>query len=133
MPLRHIESRLVVTLMMRPQRCSIMGFTAARVIRNGAIVLTSIMRRKSAGAMSRKSLPGTAPGRTVFGPRPALLTSTSSRPKRAGTAPQALEHVRVDVAGKDAQPRLDEAQSHGPANAAPRTGNDRNPAARLCR
>src|SRR6185312_3711837 len=56
-----------------------------------------------------------------------------ARAARLGIAPQALEHVRVDVAGKDAQPRLDEAQGHGPADAAPRTGNDRNLAALLCR
>ena len=52
MKLRHIVSRLVVTLMMRPQCCAISVGSAARVIRNGAITLTSMTRRNSSGVAS---------------------------------------------------------------------------------
>ena len=50
--LRHMVSRLVVTLMMRPQRCANSVGTTARVIRNVATILTSMMRRNSSGVVS---------------------------------------------------------------------------------
>jgi hypothetical protein len=51
--LRHIVSRLVVTLMMRPQRCAISVGTTARVIKKAAMRLTSMTPRNSSGVVSR--------------------------------------------------------------------------------
>ena len=68
---------------MRPHRASIMDGAAARAIRNGPTTLVSITIRKIAGATSQKRV-GTVRkvSLTYFIPRPALLTRTSSRPKR---------------------------------------------------
>ena len=72
---------------MRPHPASIMGGTAARAIRYGPTTFVSITVRQAFGATVQKRV-GTVMNvsLTVFIPRPALLTRTSSRPKRSNAA-----------------------------------------------
>ena len=83
---RHIVSRLVVTLMMRPQRCARSAGNTARVIRNAATTLTSMMRRNSSGVVSQSFPRGRPSRRSRPILVPALLSRISTRPKRSMVA-----------------------------------------------
>ena len=60
MPPRYMVSRLVVTLMMRPQCCLSIDGMAARLIRKVPMTLTSMIRRNSSGVTANVLVPGGA-------------------------------------------------------------------------
>jgi hypothetical protein len=63
-------------------------------MRNGPLTLVSITMRQVAGSTSQNRV-GSAMKRslTYFMPRPALFTSTSSRPKRVFAEPPTLRSI----------------------------------------
>ena len=71
-------------LTMRPRPEAMRAGTAARAIRNGPLTLVSTMSRQTAGPTSQNRVGVVRKSSlTRRMPRPALLTRTSSRPKRA--------------------------------------------------
>ena len=86
-PARCIVSRFIEILMIRPQRPRSIGRTAARAIRNGPLMLVSIIDRQADASASQKRVGSVMKLLLIyFMPRPALLTRMSRLPNRARAA-----------------------------------------------